>query len=279
MTDSILFRQNVYGVAASGFTHEMNRLEWGPELVAVVNRRLDVLAALEEPRAKRDLLAALDVSRSTLDRAVRELESLDLVARDEGYHLTVTGRLVLELYRGLLADLDDVAAARELLGSLPRDAPMSPAMLRGAEVAVVDGPSPTSVLDHVFELFERAEQMRVFSVAMSRPDYADRIREHLRTDALAVECIYTPEIVEFGREERDGFPGFLEEVPVEPYVHGDLPYALRVATLPEGQAAAITVYDDDWTPQGVLLNETREAYLWADDVFERYRAAADPLER
>lgn len=276
--DSRAVRQNVYGVAGCDTRLEMERLEWGPELVSVVNRRLDVMAALEHPRQKRDLLSELDVSRSTLDRAVRELESLDLVSREEGYHLTVTGRLVLELYRGLLADVDDVAAARELLASLPRDAPMSPAMLRGAEVTVADGPSPATVVEDAFELFERAERMRVFSVAMSRPDYADRIRERLRQGDVAIECIYTPEIVEFGRENREGFPEFLEEVPVEPYVHENLPYALRVATLPEGRAAAITVYDDDWSLQGVVVNDSMEACLWAEDLFEHYRAAADPLE-
>jgi predicted transcriptional regulator len=256
----------------------MARLEWGPELIAQVNRRLDLLAALEEPQHKRDLMAELDVSRSTLDRAVRDLESLGLVARDDGYHLTVTGQVVLELFEGVVADLDDVAAARELLGALPRDAPMSPAMLRGARVEVADGPSPTSVLGDVLELFERADRMRAFSVALSRPDYADRIREVVAEEDTPVECVYTPALVEFARENRENFAEFVEEAPVEPYVHAELPYALRVANLPEGRAVAITVYDDDWMPRGVLLNDTIEACLWAEDVFERYREAAAPLD-
>lgn len=251
---------------------------WDADLVAVVDRRLDVLDALDRPREKRDLLDHVDVSRSTLDRAIRELEALGLVARDGGYHLTVTGRLVRELFDGLLSDLDDVGAARELLEHLPRDAPMSPAMLRGARVEVADDLSPTSVLDPVFELFREAERMRAFSVAISRPDYADEIRDFIRSGDLAVECIYTPELVAFARENRANFASFVEESPVDPHVHHELPYALRVADLPDGRTVAITVYDDEWTPRGVLVNDSESACDWADEVFERYLETADPLE-
>lgn len=251
---------------------------WDADLVTVVERRLDVLDALDQPREKRDLLDDVDVSRSTMDRAIRELESLGLVDRNDGYHLTVTGRLVFELFEGLFSDLDDVGAARELLGHLPRDAPMSPAMLRGARVEVAESPSPTSVLEHVLELFREAERMRAFSVAISRPDYADDIRDILLSDELPVECIYTPDIVEFGRENRENFEEFVAEAPVDPYVHPDLPYALRLADLPDGKAVAITIYDEVWTPRGVLLNDTDAAYDWAADLFERRREAADPLE-
>jgi predicted transcriptional regulator len=265
-------------VAASAITHEMDGPEWGPELVAVVNRRLDVLAALEQPRAKRDLLADLDVSRSTLDRAVRELESLDLVSRDEGYHLTVTGRLVLELYRGLLADLDDVAAARALLGSLPPDAPMRPAMLRGARVEVAEDPAPAAVLDPVFERLEGAERLRVFSVAMSRPDYTDRTRQQVVGEGVELECIYSRAVLEFLRENRDGYPGALESAAIDRYVRDYLPYGLTVATLPDDRFVAVTVYDESARPRGVVVNDTPAACRWADDVFERYREAAESLD-
>lgn len=251
---------------------------WDADLVTVVERRRDVLDALHQPREKRDLLDDLDISRSTMDRAIRELESVGLVDRDDGYHLTVTGRLVVELFDGLGSDLDDVGATRELLEHLPRDAPMSPAMLRDARVEVAESPSPTSVLEHTLELFEDAERMRSFSVAISRPDYADDIRDILRSDELAVECIYTPDIVEFGRENRENFGEFVANAPVDPYVHPDLPYALRIADLPDSTAVAVTIYDEAWTPRGVLLNDTDAAYDWAEDLFERRKEAADPLE-
>jgi predicted transcriptional regulator len=278
VTDSRVVRQNVYGVAASGITHEMDRPEWGPELVAVVNRRLDVMAALEQSRAKRDLLADLEVSRSTLDRAVRELESLGLVSRGEGYHLTVTGRLVLELYRGLLADLDDVAAARELLGSLSRDAPVDPAMLRGARVEVAENPAPAAVLDPVFDRLEDARRLRVFSVARSRPDYTDRTREQLVDEGVELEVVYSRPVLEFLLENREWYPEALEGAAVDRYVRESLPYGLTIATLPDDRFVALVVYDEASRPRGVVVNDTPAACRWADEVFERYRETAEPLE-
>jgi len=247
------------------------------DVVAVVNRRIDVLEALDAPTAKRDLVGELDHSRSTVDRAIRELDSLGLVSRNDGYRRTLAGTLVLESFREFLADLEHVAAAGEVLLALPPTAPMSPAMLRGARVEVAEGPSPTAVLDPVFELFERAERVRTLSVAMTRPDYADRVRELVAAGTLEVEVVYSDELVDFARESRDGFASFVAGNAIEPYVHPDLPYELRIASLPDGHAVAVVAYDDELAPRGFIRNDSAEAYRWATSVFERYREEAEPL--
>jgi predicted transcriptional regulator len=250
----------------------------GLDVMTVVDRRSDVLAALAEPKAKRDLVAELDRSRSTGDRAVRELAAEDLVVCEDGYRRTAAGRLAFELYEALLADLDSVAAASELLRPLPSAAPMSPAMLRGARIEVAEAPSPSTVVDPVYELFTRAEAVQAFSVAVARPDYADDIRDRLLAGEFEVECVYEEGVVEYARAEREGFAEFVADAPVEPYVHPDLPYALRLFDLPEGRTAAITVYDDEQLPKGVVINGSPEACEWAAAVFDRYRDAAAALE-
>lgn len=248
-----------------------------PDLVEVVNRRADVLDALADPRRKRDLVAELGRSRSTIDRAVRELDALGLVARDDGYHRTVAGRLVLELYRGFLSDLDDVAAASGVLRPLPPDAPMSLAMLRGASIHVADHPSPAAALDPLLDLYDRAERIRGLSIARTRPELGDRLYELLTEEDAEAEVVYDYSLADHLLETD---PRYEELVALESFSlsrHPDLPYGLGIVTSPSGDTAFLIAYDDESTVQGVVVNDTPAASNWAGGVFERYRAEADPL--
>jgi len=70
-----------------------------PQTFAVLADRAGVLRRLAEgPVHKRDLVDELGHSRRTVDRAITELESVDLVERcDEGFSATTAGRLALAL--------------------------------------------------------------------------------------------------------------------------------------------------------------------------------------
>lgn len=248
------------------------------ELVEVVSRRLDVLATLDEPKHKRDLVAALDLSRSTLDRAVRELDAHGLVAREDGYRRTVTGRIALELFQELLADLEATTDAGELLRPLPQDAPMSPAMLRGATVYVAEPPSPTAVLDPLLELYEDAERLRGFSAARSRPEIGDRFYDLLTEEGVQADTVYDASLVEHVVENDDRYDELLSLESLQLRVHPDLPYSLVVVTGPDGETAFVVLYDDDASLRGCLVNDSTDACRWAEEVFERYRAEAEPLD-
>lgn len=67
------------------------------DVIEVLLRRHAVVERLSvQPTAKRDLVDGLDVSRSTVDRAIRETESVGLVERrDGGVSLTLCGRLAV----------------------------------------------------------------------------------------------------------------------------------------------------------------------------------------
>lgn len=95
------------------------RVKWGLrmvahdttlELVDILRRRDEIVACLvEDSQDKRTLVEEVDISRSTLDRALRELESVGVVAYTEGeYTVTPVGQRLVEdffafLERGELA--------------------------------------------------------------------------------------------------------------------------------------------------------------------------------
>ena len=81
----------------------------GGELRSTLSKRHGVLASVaESPKTKPELVAALDQSRSTIDRAVTELSTVDCIEprHDDRsqYRCTQTGRLALETYREYCAD-------------------------------------------------------------------------------------------------------------------------------------------------------------------------------
>jgi len=252
---------------------------WDSDVVAVVNRRVDLLAALETPGCKRDLMEELDVSRSTLDRAVRELETLGLVARDGEYHLTPTGQLVLELFREFRADLEDVGGAEELLRPLPPDAPMSPALLRGATVEVAEPPTPSEVLEPVHDLIADCDRVRGLSVAATRPGAVFEQLERRVADGASFEWVFTPGMASYVRETYGEVLADLRATGrFDLYVTDEtIPYGLGVVTAGDRYHVYLTLYDDDNTVRGTLVNEGLEAYHWAEGVYRSYREDAEPF--
>lgn len=96
-----------------------------PRLLALVDRRESLLRHLvTTPAHPSDLAAALECSRSTVDRALSELQDATLVERDPdrgSYHLTVASELALEEFSQFSTRLERTAAASSLLASLPTD--------------------------------------------------------------------------------------------------------------------------------------------------------------
>lgn len=119
------------------------------ELLTVIGRRQSILSRLRRgPESKATLVSETDNSRSTVDRALRRLEALNLVGyRTEGYEMTLTGRLALNAYDQFAARAESVVAAGKLVSHLPANAPMVHAMLADAELVFADaGEEPSAVL-------------------------------------------------------------------------------------------------------------------------------------
>jgi DNA-binding transcriptional ArsR family regulator/energy-coupling factor transporter ATP-binding protein EcfA2 len=89
--------------------------------ISLVARREELMARIvDEALHKPGLVEALDQSRSTVDRAIRELESAGFVTRTrEGYRTTVVGRLALQRFREFRTDQVTIHAVSDVLSSMP----------------------------------------------------------------------------------------------------------------------------------------------------------------
>jgi len=84
-----------------------------PPVVDVVTKRYEFLVALSTPKTKPELVASLDRSRSTVDRAVGALRDADLVERTGSeYVVTYAGRQATAAYEAFRDRLDALQRPR-----------------------------------------------------------------------------------------------------------------------------------------------------------------------
>lgn len=244
-----------------------------------VARRSGVLrAVVDGPATKPDLDEALPVSRSTIDRSLRELEDAALVTRDDGgYRGTLAGRLALaehDRYRQRLDGLDDAAS---LLSTVDPDADLDPAMFADARVVESTRASPQRPIEALYDHVERATRVKGFAPAV-HPQQVETYHEQVVEEGMAIDIVVTAEALE--RLVTD-YGGRFEEAMALDRVSfweaaGQLPYSVTVAETPEGALAGLLVNAADGI-RGCVMNDDPAAVAWAERRFERERAAATPV--
>jgi predicted transcriptional regulator len=251
------------------------------EAAATLQRRADVLELLtEQPREKASLTAALPASRSTVDRAVRELASHGFVVRKGGDCIaTAAGRAAFDAYRGLDDRLCAVERAERLLRYLPPDAPLDAAMLTGADLAVATPPATYQPSEELKRRHAGADRIRGISKAIAHPGSSGALAEAVLDHGTTYESVETPGIVEHLLEHRaEERRRMVETGRYRVFVvDGDrVPYGLFVHDRPEGPVASVVVYEASET-KGVISTETGDGVAWAAERFESVRADATEI--
>ncbi|WP_256296618.1 tetratricopeptide repeat protein [Haloarchaeobius salinus] len=259
----------------------------------VLTKRLGVLRRLCEGAAyKRDLVGELDQSRSTINRAIDDLASVDLVERtDDGFTATLAGRLALERLGAFQIDLDDIVAAEAVVDPLPFDAPLDTAAVAGSRAVPATDPAPYRPLEGFHDDLATATRYRALLPSLDDPRHVRLLYEHVATDGRPAELVVAPEVLdtlrsEFPRRmaamaEADGFRLFVGDVP---------PFALALVedeaptddgapvggypTDPE-TTVHVVVFAERGGVHGTLANETHEAVRWATERYDAVRADAD----
>lgn len=248
------------------------------DTIELVARRADLLRELRDGvDAKPDLADALAVSRSTVDRAVRELEAEDYVRRTDALALTLKGHLVLSAYEEFAENVDALDEAEHAIDTLPVDARVNDVLFRGGEVVEADGVAPQRATERFLELVEDAERIRGYASAIldsTVPTYRRRIVE----DDLQVELVVAPEVLDvlvskYGdavAEARttDNITLFRAD--------GGLSYSLMLVDDGSKTHVCALFYDENGNT-GLLRNDDPEAVVWASGVYADVRAAAESL--
>lgn len=246
-----------------------------------VRRRLDqradlLTALLERPLTKPELVERLDVSRSTVDRAVRDLRAASLV-RTEGGTVVVTsvGRLGNDAAERYRRSISNVCRALDLLEPLPADTPLDPVLLSGATVHRPTSGPGRQALRAALSVVEGADTVYACSRAVTDTS-APAAAHRLVVDAEAtLEVVYASNVAEY---IRTNYPENHREMVAtgryRAFESPSVPFGLFVATSGGETHVAVACYDSDDTLVGVLTNDSDAAVAWAESTYRRFRERA-----
>jgi len=246
--------------------------------IAVVARRIDTLRTLaDDPAPTPALVDRVDVSRSTVDRALHELGTLGFVASTpDGNRITTLGRMALAEHDRRTRRIDALADAAPFFGDVSLD--VDPAVFDDATLVLAQPRTPHRPVDRVATLVADATHVSVYAtrfLGRHARRYHDRVVDAGMTGSFVVTdraleraAATSPDDlreatdlgrVAFRRTDRDGA------------------VTLVLAETPTGPEMGLVVFRDG-VPGGFLGNDDPAATRWARDVHERLWSAATPVD-
>lgn len=247
-------------------------------IVETLARRGEFLTALREgPRSKRTLETTLPISRSTVDRAVRDLESVGLVTRKGGMvELTLPGRLILEQYEDLKKGIEGLTEASAVLEPVPPGTDLELAVFKGVEVVVSSRHAPQQPVEALKEFLADATRIRVVASAVL-PDYVDLYRRQIIEEGTTVDLVVAGEVLEtLVTEYRDPLERALATGRLRLFESGERPPFSTIIAHHGAPELAIVVYGEAGTA-GFLRNDNAEALDWARGWVDGWIDRADPI--
>ena len=237
-------------------------------------RRESLLTLLRDgPQSKSELVGSLDVSRSTVDRCIRELESAELVARvDGGFQLTLAGRLLLTEYERYRERATGVVRSQTLLSVLPPDTDIDAAALRGASVTLADRTAPYLPAEEYIEAVQGADQVDHITTALS-PQYVEGFREAIVNLGVDIRLAATESVARrLVTEHQDALTELFESGMTMRELAAPPSYSLGIVESGDRVSAHYLVYATDGI-RGRIETDHPEAVDVARDTFERYWAS------
>ncbi|GAA0300633.1 helix-turn-helix transcriptional regulator [Halarchaeum salinum] len=249
-----------------------------PERLArlLVDRAPFLRTLADGAAAKGTLTDAHDVSRSTVDRAVRDLEAVGAVERRNGVVvLTLVGRLALSAYDAFRADVDALAGAAAL-SALPATASVTLDAIRGAEIIDADPEAPHQPVSVLTEFLSVATRVEMYAMRVL-PEVMDTFRRRVR-DGLVLDAYVVPDVLDvLFTDFRDPTEDIVGVETVTLFEVTPLyPFGLALCHLPDGRQVAFLACGE----RGVdllLVNDTRDALAWARERLDRVAASAHTL--
>ncbi|MFC5368849.1 helix-turn-helix transcriptional regulator [Salinirubrum litoreum] len=249
------------------------------EFLALSPNRVETLRLLaESAHTRRELVEATGASQPTLGRILSDFEERSWVERDgSDYRATVTGRLVSRGFDDLLDVLAADTDLRPVVEWLPGDAITFD--LRHLTDATITTPSrvrPNAPVQRAVDLLSDAERVRVVSYALNEQSLdviADRTAAGEQTfegvvSAAAVDALADDSQLRGRLRDLLGAQGAEMRVVDDP-----IPVAATVAD----DVVHLFLRDDAGILRASLDVASPAVRTWADDLFDRYWADADPL--
>lgn len=249
------------------------------ELVPLFSRREDLLTELQRgPVSKSTLVSSLDVSRSTVDRAMRELADYDLVERTgDGWTLTLAGDLLVSEYEEFRRRSKGIERAHPVLTVLPPDVDLDARALAGAEVITANRTDPYRPAEAYLDLFRSADRAWMLNTALTE-QYVEEFHRQVTEGGLdlqiaCADCVVERLIADHPEVLADALDSgtvTMREFTV------DLPFSQGVFDIDGERYLGLISYVEEGS-RGTIVNDDPDAVEWGMEFFTRHWETAEPI--
>lgn len=247
-----------------------------PPLDTIARRATILHKILDGYTCKRDLDQTLDVSRSTLDRAVRCLSEEGIVSYQNGEcTVTLYGQLALWEYERLETQYETLNEGKSLLLTLNSELSLDPRVLHGADIILAEQPAPHAPIDRLEDLLEQCRSVVGFSPVVL-PRFVELFYEHIAERGVETELVLDGDLVEhlwasYASELRDVLD--LEHCTIN---RVEKTPGFRIVSIDDDRIW-VGVYDDHGGLEGAVVNANPPALAWADTLLRTYRSRAEQV--
>ena len=248
------------------------------ETVEVLQNRLEFVESLsDQPMEKRELVESLDTSRSTVDRATRELETAGLIEYSEGrYELTSLGRATTTEFDDVL----DSIRLRQWLEPFLRWIPEAEFEVeldwfREGDLLVSEPGDPYAMINRHVELLKGLKD-GWFLLPFTGLHATEVGYESIVHDNASAEFVVNSSVAETFRSNSE-YISIIEEMVATGRVSifsygGKLPFALNKIN----DTVQIISADGD-KPRALVETRDERAMEWAEEVYQNYKQDSEQL--
>lgn len=250
------------------------------EIISLLTKREPILRAVSADGVdKRELVDQLVVSRSTVDRGIRELETAGLLTRSpEGYRRTLLGELLLSEYDQFSTKTETLLAGREVLADLSPDSDLDPVVFEAATIVTASQHAPHQPISAFCSLLAESRWTQTVCPAVF-PQVIDQWvdlcdQEMIRADIILSE----PAISTLMSAHTDSLAALLETSRIALHQVTDvLNCGLVVAEDESTATAGLVVLDDRGGARAFIRTDADEAVSWVRERINNQLLQSTPL--
>lgn len=250
------------------------------EILRLLTRREQLLRAVGSDAAdKRDLVDQLSVSRSTVDRGIRELETAGLLARSpEGYRRTLFGELLLTEYDQFASMAETLSEGQQLLAGLPPEFDLDPVVFESATVVTASQYAPHQPVSALCSLLGEARWIQTVFPAVF-PQVLDRWLSLCEGEMIRADIVLTEPVVEqLVGSRTEALQQLLDDDCLSLHQVEETPtYGLVVAEDETAATAGLMVMDESNGARAFIETEADPAVSWVRERINDHLLQSQPL--
>jgi len=250
------------------------------ELIKLLTRREPLLRGVGTVGVgKRELVDRLSVSRSTVDRGIRELEAAGLLTRSaEGYRRTLFGELLLSEYDRFAATVDTLGGGRTLLADLPPAFDLDPVLLEDATVVTASQYAPHQPVSALCSVLAEARWIQTVFPAVF-PQVLNQWLSLCDGEMIRADIVLTePVVAELVGTHTETLQQFLAQSCLSLHQVDDGPrYGLVIAESEAEATAGVVVMDDRGGARAFMKTDAEAAVSWVRERINDQLMQSTPL--